>query len=601
MVPRRIFFWIFLKRLPVAGILAFLFFAGPFPSRAATVQVETLGTTTACPAGEVCSVRFRFRVSPAWYIHGPGSAEDGMIPTRLSFPDSPWIKVTDIRFPEPEKKAFPYASEPVAVLSGEFDVTARIVIARDAPLGQQEITGLLSYQACSAASCLPPESVSAPLSVTVGRPPETSDGEPRPPVWPEADGAASPLSPLPGRETGAGLWLTLVLIFMGGLALNLTPCVYPLIPITVSYFGGKARRPGSSTLLQGFIYICGLSVTNSVLGVTAGLSGAMVGAVLQNPLVLAGVAGVLAALACSFFGLWEMRFPSGLTRLASRNYRGYFGTFFMGLTLGIVAAPCLGPFILGLLTYVGQKADPFLGFLYFFVLSLGMGLPLAVLALFSGALERLPASGAWMTWIRKVLGWVLVAMAAYIIQPLVPDPKARWVLFAGIAAAAGLHLGWLDRPERAGRLFKTVKKGVGMVLILGGMALFFAGPPQHGGGVAWISYEKGMLSNAAQDKKPVILDFYADWCGPCKAMERDVFTDPEVMALMDEFLPVRVDLTRRHPHHEELLGRFQVRGVPTILFFDREGGEHRQLRIEAYEPADKVADRMRQAAGLAEK
>jgi len=600
LVPRRIPFWIVLKWLPVAGILAFLFFVVPFPSRAATVQVETLGPMETCVAGKACPVRFRFRVSPAWYIHGPGSPDDGMIPTSLSFPDSPWIKVIDIRFPEPKKKAFPYASEPVKVLSGEFEVAARIVIAPDAPPGRQEITGRLSYQACSATSCLAPEAAAVPLSLTVGGPPGVSDGEPRS-AWYEADGGAASLSALSNGETGAGLWLTLALIFLGGLALNLTPCVYPLIPITVSYFGGKARRPGSSALLQGLIYICGLAVTNSLLGVMAGLSGAMVGAVLQNPAVLVGVAGVLMALATSFFGLWEMRLPPALARLASRNYRGYFGTFFMGLTLGIVAAPCLGPFILGLLTYVGHKGDPFLGFLYFFVLSLGMGLPLAVLALFSGALEHLPTSGGWMVWIRKLLGWVLVVMAVYIIQPLIPDPEARWIIFAGIAAAAGVHLGRLHRSERAAPVFNKVKKGVGIALILAGVAIFLVGPPRHGEGVAWMPYEKGMLSDAAQDKRPVILDFYADWCGPCKAMERDVFTAPEVTDLSRQFLPVRVDLTRRHPLHENLLRRFQVRGVPTIVFLDREGGEHRQLRIESYVPADKVAERMRQAAGLAAK
>ncbi|MBW1806314.1 MAG: sulfite exporter TauE/SafE family protein, partial [Deltaproteobacteria bacterium] len=222
-----------------------------------------------------------------------------------------------------------------------------------------------------------------------------------------------------GGGSGATLWLTLLGIFLGGLALNLTPCIYPLIPITVSYFGGKSGKIKENRVLHGLFYISGLALTNSILGVSAALSGGMLGSALQKPVVLIFVACIMIALGLSFFDIWEIRIPSVLTSMASRSFGGYFGTFFMGLTLGIVAAPCLGPFILGLLTYVGQQGDPFLGFLYFFVLSIGLGLPLAFLAVFSGAMDRLPLSGSWMVWIRRFMGWVLVGMAGYMISPLI--------------------------------------------------------------------------------------------------------------------------------------------------------------------------------------
>jgi len=583
----------------IAYALLFLFLAGPFPSWAATVQVETLRPLETYRAGGSYPVYLRIRVAPQWYIHGDGSGHDGLISSRLSFPDSSLLKVTDIQFPAPEKKQFPYAKDPIEVLYGEFQIRAQIVLSKDAPAGQQEITGTFSYQACSSTSCLAPETVPVRLSLTVAASDAgTESGKRRLPD--PAGQKAAPDEPSAGGGTGAGLWLTLIGIFLGGLALNLTPCIYPLIPITVSYFGGRGRKTGRGIILQGIIYICGLAFTNSILGVMASLSGAMLGSALQNPLVLVTVAGILVGLATSFFGLWEIRVPSGLTRLASKDFGGYFGTFFMGLTLGIVAAPCLGPFILGLLTYVGQKGDPFLGFLYFFVLSIGMGLPLAVLAVFSGALKRLPMSGGWMEWIRKILGWILVGMAGYLLQPLIPDPAARIILFSAIAVAGGVHLGWLDRTRHKSPVFLKVKRGLGAVLIVGAIA-FFLFTPRHMEGVQWIPYERGMLADPVRDKKPVILDFYADWCGPCKAMERNVFTAPEIVELSRRFLPIRVDLTQRHRDQDVLIKRYQIRGVPTILFLDTRGAEEKGLRIESYTGIDEVLKRMRRAADLASK
>ena len=186
-------------------------------------------------------------------------------------------------------------------------------------------------------------------------------------------------------------------------------------------------------------------MTNSLLGLSAALSGGMLGFALQKPFVLIFVAAVMVFMGLSFFGLWEIRLPAWLTRAASKDYAGFFGTFFMGLTLGIVAAPCLGPFILGLLLWVGQMGDPLLGFLFFFVLSIGLGLPLAVLAIFSGAIARLPKSGDWMLWVRRLMGWILIGMAVYMVSPVVSHLIARHWLLLGVSAAAGIHLGWLDK------------------------------------------------------------------------------------------------------------------------------------------------------------
>ena len=247
---------------------------------------------------------------------------------------------------------------------------------------------------------------------------------------------------------------TLLGIFVGGIALNLTPCVYPLIPITVSYFGGRSGQ--GKLFVHGACYIGGLAVSNSILGVTAALTGGLMGAMLQNPFVLSGVAAILLLFATSLFGIWELRLPHRMTQAASKSYSGYFGTLFMGITLGVVAAPCIGPFVLGLLTWVAGMGNPWLGFLIFFTLSLGLGLPLFFLAVFSSKIDKLPRSGEWMDWIHKLMGWVLVGMAVYFIRPILPH-TAGVLMLAAAALAAGLHLGWIDRTRADFRFFGWLK------------------------------------------------------------------------------------------------------------------------------------------------
>lgn len=394
------------------------------------------------------------------------------------------------------------------------------------------------------------------------------------------------------ERRGPSIWLILLGVFLGGLALNLTPCVYPLIPITISYFGGKSERIRGHTIVHGIVYIFGLAMTNSLLGLSAALSGGMLGFALQNPFVLIFVAAVMVFMGLSFFGLWEIRLPAWLTRVASKGYAGFFGTFFMGLTLGIVAAPCLGPFILGLLLWVGQMGDPLLGFLFFFVLSVGLGLPLSVLAIFSGAIARLPKSGDWMLWVRRLMGWILIGMAVYMVSPVVCHLIGRHWLLLGVSAAAGMHLGWLDKTGSNLRIFPYLKKAVGVAMVCGGIISLLVAMQQPSG-IRWIPYDQSAIASAAEQGKPVMIDFYAEWCAPCVVMEKEIFTDPEVIRLSQDVIAMRVDLTREKPFHGELLEKYQVRGIPTLVFLNREGVEEEGLRIKYLVTKREVLDRLR--------
>ncbi|MEE4264550.1 MAG: cytochrome c biogenesis protein CcdA [Desulfobacteraceae bacterium] len=353
---------------------------------------------------------------------------------------------------------------------------------------------------------------------------------------PVSSSPAGPAAPVRAESNPAGsrslqgwamLW-TLLGIFAGGLALNLTPCIYPMIPITVSFFGGRTAqdRPGQLKLvLHGLCYLLGLALTNSTLVVAAALSGGLMGAMLQNPIVLTLVAGILVLFATSLFGLWELRLPGFLTQVAGKSYSGYFGSLFMGLTLGVVAAPCIGPFVLGLLTWVAHMGSPLLGFLIFFILSLG--LPLFVLALFSGQLQRLPKAGGWMIWVRKLLGWVLVGMAAYFVRPVLPD-MMKVILPAMVALSAGLHLGWLDKNQAGQKLFPWLKTLVGtLCLVLA--TVWLTAWAMRGPGIDWRAYSEPTLRQAIEQGKPVIIDFYAEWCTPCREFEEVTFHHADVV------------------------------------------------------------------------
>ena len=547
-------------------------------------------------------------IGDGWHINSNEPLESYLIPTILEVTAPEGIEIVRILYPEPDLVKLEISEGKMPLYHGRTTFGAYIKVGDDVQPGSYEIRATLSYQGCNNLTCLEPASAVASVKMRVGTieetaelthaeifasPPFTGSGG-RPVVRTDGDTGSG----LVGMIEERGLILAFLFIFIGGLALNLTPCIYPLIPITISYFGGQAGGRSSRTLLLAIFYVLGMSITYSALGTAAAMTGNLFGAALQNPWVVVFIVAVMLGLAASMFGLWEFRLPTFLTRGTGTAKRGYLGAVFMGLTVGIVAAPCIGPFVLGLLTYVGEMGKPLLGFLMFFTLAWGLGTPLLVLGTVSGSISRLPRSGDWMVWVRKVFGFILIAMGLYFARHLLGD---RVTAFGYVATAfiAGIYLGWLDRTPVRAAGFARLKKIAGVIgLAIAALLLLTPGGALRKQatvpGIEWEPFTEERLASALKEGTPVLIDFSADWCIPCHELDHKTFSDAKVIALSGHVVSLRVDLTRQGDYENGIKKRFNIRGVPTIIFID--GTEVEELRVTGFLGPEEFISRLERIA-----
>jgi thiol:disulfide interchange protein DsbD len=571
------------------------------------VQAEASLSLSTFHAGSSGYLALSADIADGWHINSNKPFETYLIPTILEVSAPEGIEIVRILYPEPDLMKLEISETPMSLYHGRVTFGAQLRVREGMPPGSYEIKAALSYQGCNNLTCIEPASIEASVTMRVGTIEETAELA-HPDIF-----AGPPFIGPDGRPVGAepprtdrmglggmieerGLLLVFVFIFIGGLALNLTPCIYPLIPITISYFGGQAGGKTSRTLLLAFLYVLGMSITYSILGTVAAMTGSLFGAALQNPWVVGFIAAVMAGLAASMFGFWEFRLPTFLTRGTGTAKKGFAGAVFMGLTVGIVAAPCIGPFVLGLLTYVGRMGKPVLGFLMFFTLAWGLGTPFLVLGTVSGSISRLPRSGDWMVWVRKIFGFILVAMAFYFARHIIGG-RATVIGHMITALVAGVYLGWLDRTPVKGRGFARLKTAVGLagiaiaivLLLLPGGPLRTAAPVP---GIDWDMYREERLIAALDSGTPVMLDFTADWCIPCHELDHKSFSDTRVIALSERVIALRMDMTLQGERERDAKKRFNIRGVPTIIFIDGSGKEIEEIRVTGFVGPGEIAHRL---------
>jgi thiol:disulfide interchange protein DsbD len=504
-------------------------------------------------------------IAPGWHVNAHVPRDDFLIPTTLTLVPPTGVRAGDVEYPAPVERRLAFGGDKKFLL---YEGTVRLTAPLDgAPEpGGARLRGGLRYQACDDSRCLPPRTIDLEARADAAAPAAESG----------AGGAAR----VAGWVARWGWAATFVWVALLGVALNLTPCVYPLISVTVAFFGGRTAADHRHALRRSLVYVVGICLSFSALGVAAALTGSLFGAALQRPAVLATIAAVLVGLAGSNFGLWQIRVPYPVMQRLGRIGEGDVGAFLMGLTMGVVAAPCIGPVVAALLLFVGARQSVALGFALFFVLGLGMGAPYVALARVAGRLRALPRAGAWLEWIEHVFGFLLLGLALYFVAPVLPDVWMRAATVA-LLASAGLVLGFLG-PETSPAM-RWPRRAAGVAIV--GLALV-AGVPglregilgaETGATLAWSPFSDDALGAAVAARKPVLIDFEAEWCIPCREMAHTTFRDPRVVRAAAPFAALKVDLTREDGSTEALTKRFQVAGVPTYLLLGADGVERRRL------------------------
>jgi thiol:disulfide interchange protein DsbD len=564
---------------------------------------------------ESIKINVKGTVQDGYHINANKVTDEDLIPTSLKI-ESNDFKLVKASWPPSHKFKFSFSETELDVYQGAVNIGVTLKANKNLKPGKYQVSGSIHYQACNDRACFTPkdapfsvqvvlkeDSVKADTSKTILTKKDSTEKEEKTEVKDttkkvqetttlkenkrdttrQISSSTTSQNEIEKYVQEKGIFVALFLIFIAGLALNLTPCVYPLIPITISYFGAQVKQKKAHKIIMALVYILGMSVTYSVLGTIAALTGGLFGSLLQNPLVVLLLVAIFLALALGMFGLYEIRIPQSIANFSGKSRQGYFGTALMGLTVGFIAAPCIGPFVLSLLVYVGKIGNPFLGFLMFFVLSLGLGFPYIFLAVFSGSISKLPRSGVWMEGVKIIFGLIMVGLALYTAQALI-SPKIYEIVFPIYLIAAGFYLIVIDKKAKTAAGYTKIKYIIAIVFIIWGASSLHFGKEEQisSGKLEWqMTTSQQQIDDYVSKStgKPTIIDFYADWCAQCKELDKYTYIDPKIIELSKKFNTVKVDLTKGD---KEIEGKFKILGLPVVAFLDKNGKEIESLRVTGF-------------------
>lgn len=529
------------------------------------------------------TVQASFTIAPGHYLYRD----------RIKF-ESKNATIDRIDLPKGEIKKDPNFGE-MEVFHQSF--VAKIVL-KNIPNNLQKVTLQASFQGCSEKGlCYSPihKTIEVALSSNTVNPEITKSND---------DQATTLLK-------GGKLWLIIIGFFSFGLLLALTPCVLPMIPILSGIIvGDKKVHHHATSRLHAFnlslAYVFGMSLSYSLAGVAAGLSGQLLSNALQSPWMLGSTALVFVFLSFSMFGFYELRLPSGIENRMVNVANGikggqFIGVFTMGALSALIVSPCVAAPLAGALIYISQTHDVLLGGIALFALSIGMGVPLLLIGASAG--HVLPKAGIWMTTVRNFFGILMLGVAIYMISPVI-SLSLQMILWAALLIIPAIYLHALDPLPENSSAPSRLLKGIGIMLLALGVTMIIGAA--SGAKSAWqplagltaqktnqtssaLSFKRihsiGELEANLQNAKGklVMLDFYADWCVACKELEQFTFSDPAVKQALQDAVLLQADVTANSPEEVALLNRFKLFGPPGIIFFNKSGKEITPLKVIGYQ------------------
>jgi len=546
---------------------------------------------------------FNWQIEPGYYLY----KNKFKVTT-----DNPDVILGDFKFPVGKVKADPAFGQ-VEVYYGRNNAVATLAF-NEAALSEFNVN--VAYQGCKEDSvCYPP--IKKTLLVKV---PTAFDQLPnvsvatRAPLISEQDSITQKLK-------DKNLFINMFSFFVFGLLLSLTPCVFPMIPILSGIIVGEGVRiTRTRGIALSLSYVVAMALTYAVLGVFAGMFSLNLQAASQNIWVLTLFSGVFVFLALSMFGFYELQLPtSWQSKLSAGQTRAGKGTLkgvaVMGVLSAIIVGPCVAPPLAGALLYISQTGNAALGGLALFAMGLGFGVPLLIIGATSG--ELLPRAGAWMEAIKKVFGVIMLGVAIWFLERVLPEAIVL-ILWAALFISTAIFIGAMDRIDVATTHWQRLWKGLGLVMLVYGIVLIVAAANGSGTVLRPFTKEGKQLSAAVLPFKyvsnldeldvelqqaqlegmPVMLDFYADWCVVCKEMEVYTFSDPLVQKTLAQFTLLKVDVTNNDEHHKAFLKQFDLFGPPATLFFNVDGTEIKSHRLVGFVKADAFVAHLMQALTL---
>jgi len=536
--------------------------------------------------------------------------------------DEAGIDSKPLLMPAGEAKDDPIFNKTLYVFHNFADATLPYTYSGN---GDKDVTFKVKYQGCSEISgiCYPPQTkkftvkispFSAAQAATIAQPSATGSE-----LVSEQDEMFNALS-------SGNTWLTLLIFFGAGLLLAFTPCVFPMIPILSGIIVGQGEDMTTrKAFYLSLVYVFAMALTYTIVGILVGLSGENIQAWFQNPWIIGSFVAIFVALSFSMFGFYELQMPasvqSKLVNISNSQQGGNIaGVAIMGFLSALIVGPCVTAPLVGALIYIAETGDAVLGGMALFSLSMGMGAPLLIIGASAG--KFLPKAGAWMDAVKAVFGVLLLGLAIWLLERVAPV-YATMFLWGALMIVSAIYMGAIDTLGENSSGWKKLWKGLGMLLLIYGIIILLglaSGNRNVFQPLKGLSFSSGSSAGAAMQTeklnfirikgidglnkelakakaagKPVMLDFYADWCVSCKEMEMLTFSDPAVQQALEGVILLKADVTANDDIDTALYKHFGIIGPPSIMFFGTDGIERRNYRVVGFVKAEQFSAHIKRA------